>query len=153
MHEYLMKPAERRRSQRIRAWLLQQCDASPVYAQCLADPKDPFWYKVFFYTPHGVWKCDTGKEYAETKADARLIIRLEKLTQVTFDAVMENWCACGFWSNGRPVCTGLLRTWCERNGRPFRAYNGCWGIESESCASLPRWQELAAHRAGELRCG
>src|ERR671924_1597119 len=78
MHEYLMKPAERRRSQRIRAWLLQQCDASPVYAQCLADPKDPFWYKVFFYTPHGVWKCDTGKEYAETKADARLIIRLEK---------------------------------------------------------------------------
>jgi hypothetical protein len=84
-----------------------------TYAQI----KFGFWYKVYFFTPHGALKSDTTGEHMDTKAFARAVIKSQDLRAVPLTAVMENWQMGTLWERSKPLSALLLRAWQARERR------------------------------------
>ncbi len=111
-----------------------------IYAQTCEAPRESavfkFWYKVFFFTQHGVWKTDTGGESCPTRAEARDIIRGQGLQAVSMEALMQNWFRCKVWETSRPLAARLLRTWCALRGLDAEQGIGrCpWGESEDACS-------------------
>ena len=92
-----------------------------IYAQTCCDSEreeeNKFWYKVFFFTRHGVLKLDTGSETLDTKENARAIIRSQKLRPVSLEGLVKNWLRYGIWKSDTSFAVGLARKWVWKHGK------------------------------------
>ena len=127
----LVKPAMQGRERRERQvtdyllWAIEARAPVDVYAQIRGGHfGSHFWYKVFFLTPHGIWRSDTGGEGIERKRFALQIIQRQELTRVSLDALMQNWQRYGVWEISRPIGAALLRQWEAREARRSMAQAG-----------------------------
>ena len=78
-----------------------------TYAQI----KFGFWYKVYFFTPAGAWKSDTGFEHLDKTTFARAVIKAQDLRRVPMSAVFENWRVGKLWEHSRPLSALVLQAW------------------------------------------
>jgi hypothetical protein len=91
-----------------------------VYAQIRAGHfGSRFWYKVFFLTPHGIWRSDTGGEGIERPRVAWSVIRRQQLALVSLDALLHNWSTWVVWAIARPMGAHLVRVWERRQLLPL----------------------------------
>lgn len=89
----------------------------PIYAQTDTDPDDKFWYKVYIFTPYGIWKSDTSGEIFERRDHAKYVIKSERLKPVTLQDLMHNWDTYHLWEERRPFSATLLQYWKEQQAR------------------------------------
>jgi hypothetical protein len=78
-----------------------------VYAQNRAD----FWYKVYFFTPYGVFISDTANEDWTREAYGRHFVARRRLMPVPIRAVLANWDQGGLWVKEKPLSALLLAQW------------------------------------------
>jgi|SRR5882672_8980700 len=80
-----------------------------------------FWYKVYFFTPHGVFSSTTTSECVGTKQWTLALIRYTQrltwpLALTSLEGVMQNWQQYGVWQDRRPIGAALLRIWAHAHG-------------------------------------